>query len=577
MEGLPRAVIIQKLGKDGTSERLQKILHTDREGMYLLGPELGEGGISRVVSARHLGNGEAVAIKMIERGFQANSDMSNEFRAMQEIKCLSCLTHRNVVGYKSSHSTDDSIYIIQELVNGISLLDYLKHKGNRLKTGAALHIFYQAVKAVEYCHSCGVFHRDIKLENMIVDINGVVQLIDFDLAHRAHVDEGSRKLDVFCGTPHIACPEIWNAEPYDGEKADIWSLGVILYVLLNGAYPFDGETLEELREEILYGALTIPLDLPTPMKELITRMLLRDPAKRISTKELVKHPVVAAAGVTNACIRSKLSGTRANSGGAPTNSAGGKEVAHPWQAPVVDNKRAANVAKGLSKELLKLPDAAFREPNTNSQPSTPMWETHRGGWSPMSSSSGGATMMMGSPCPCPSSPSRKEIFQALDDLLDEPTEGLSAEDRNALLVASSKDAKISNIDSILRKRARVERNELKDEAGVHSSSSSNSSPRTESHSSSSSVSSHTSSSKPSKEVEDTKLTGLDHLIDEYDQKVVTSSSGVHEVRHSKAEVSTKYAGRKRKVESMDHEERAKNSAVTAEIVKYVICTPNGTR
>jgi len=486
MDYCPGAVVIQRVTEE---EGIQRVLRTD-DGMYLLGPQLGVGGISRVVSARHLSTGDAVAVKIVERGFQGGTDMSNESRAMQEIKCLSCLSHPNVVAYKSHYVTEDSIYIVQELVNGISLLDYLKHKGNRIKTGAALHIFYQAVRAIEYCHANLVFHRDIKLENMIVDINGNVQLIDFDLAHRSHNKEGATKLDVFCGTPHIACPEIWRADPYDAEKADVWSLGVILYVLLTGAYPYDGDDLEELRDEILHADLIIPLDLPGPMKDLLSKMLNRDPSMRIATSDLVQHPVVEAAGVTNACVLSKLqegkrrraspssssskqatarSAAARGSGMEPSSSSnaaaaaspsgendskkhGAQEddvAAHRWEAPVVDDNKIASIKKKLGKEeLLSLdsiqrkrrpPSKRRRYGGSTSQPASPMWEVR--GPSPVDTS------------PYPPSPNRKSILTALDNLLDEPTNGLSAEHRTALLAAASQkddDAKIAAASSCNR-------------------------------------------------------------------------------------------------------------------------------
>jgi len=354
---VPSAVVIQKLSHDG---RLQRILRTETEGMYVLGPQLGVGGISRVVSARNVNNGQSVAVKIVERGFQGNAEMSNEFRAMQEIKCLTSLSHPNIVGFLSYHRTEDCIYIIQELVNGISLLDYLKHKGNRINTGAALHIFFQAAMAVEYLHNNGVYHRDLKLENMIVDINGSVQIIDFDLAHKVSDIRNLQKLDVFCGTPHIACPEIWRAEPYDGSKADIWSLGVILYVLLTGAYPFDGDDLSELRDAILNEALEIPLDLPGPMKDLLSRMLDKNPYKRICTKELCQHPLVAEARKQSCVVNEKLkNGRRPGSTSPPeeqhsssnstdtVNNHGARGVRHKWKAPVVDDAKAVELSMEL--------------------------------------------------------------------------------------------------------------------------------------------------------------------------------------------------------------------------------------
>eukprot|EP00954_Amorphochlora_amoebiformis_P008425 654341-Amorphochlora_amoeboformis.AAC.3 len=280
--------------------------------MFVLGPELGQGAVARVISARDLNTGEAVAIKVIEKGFQDSCALSNEDRAMQEIRCLESISHPNI----------------------------------------------------------GVYHRDLKLENMILDIHGVMQIIDFDLAHKEeHGDEG-KLLDMFCGTPHIACPEIWRAEPYSGSKADIWSLGVIFYVLLTGAYPYDGDYLEELRDDILTGELEIPKDVPGPIKSLLNglayqyhnrfsslcnntlRLLNRSPKERMTIDDLASHPIITAAEGRRA-----KRGTHRNSPIPRSSSSKSSEnldekrrssyVSHGWRAPVIDGKQAAELRRHL--------------------------------------------------------------------------------------------------------------------------------------------------------------------------------------------------------------------------------------
>mmetsp|Transcript_6599 Transcript_6599/g.12412 ORF Transcript_6599/g.12412 Transcript_6599/m.12412 type:complete len:519 (-) Transcript_6599:580-2136(-) len=424
--GVDARLILKKLSPNGT---VQKILSTREQGAYVIGPQLGVGGISRVMSARNLTTGKAVAIKIIEKGYQADTTLSNEFRANREISCLASLEHPNVVGFLSAHRSDDSIFIVQELVNGISLLDYLKHKGNRIKVSAALHIFYQAVQAICYCHSQGVYHRDLKLENMIVSINGTVQIIDFDLAEKCDPNAETEKLKQFCGTPHIACPEIWRAEPYYGEKADVWSLGVIFYVLLTGAYPFDGDCLEELRDEILSGDLFIPRDLPGPMKNLLQAMLHPKMDQRIGSRGLANHTVVTSAAA--GCQQRLQAGARALK----------NDVKHPWMAPTVDGDKTEKLAKQLEGDIRfnnSSPRVKRRRPSITPR-TTPIWEMVDSTVTPSSSEKPVAP-------PSPQSnacvsPDRKSIFRALDWLLD--SDGLSMEDQKTLLENAVNDTKLA--------------------------------------------------------------------------------------------------------------------------------------
>eukprot|EP00468_Gymnochlora_sp_CCMP2014_P003886 CAMPEP_0167759828 /NCGR_PEP_ID=MMETSP0110_2-20121227/11241_1 /TAXON_ID=629695 /ORGANISM="Gymnochlora sp., Strain CCMP2014" /LENGTH=439 /DNA_ID=CAMNT_0007646259 /DNA_START=182 /DNA_END=1501 /DNA_ORIENTATION=+ len=372
---------------------------------YVLGPKLGQGAVATVISARNLRTGEPVAIKIIESGFQGSSDLSNHDRALQEVRCLESLSHPNVVKFFAFHRTRDSMYIVQELINGISLLDYLKHKGNRINVEAALHIFCQAVQAVGYCHSKGVFHRDLKLENMILDIYGNMQIIDFDLAHKAEAGKLLEKLKMFCGTPHIACPEIWRAKPYIGSKADIWSLGVILYVLLTGTYPYDGEDLDELRDDILEGNLYIPKEVPEPLKELLKSMLENNPEDRISSSELVNHPVIKAAETRRAARSQRSPRYRRD-----------HHAHHEWKAPVVSTTSTTALRQLIEDSSIEQVAASLRSRSRSRSPCSKRQKVEkvddvlREG---LSSSS------LSPPSSKPPSPDRKSIIQALDELLDD--------------------------------------------------------------------------------------------------------------------------------------------------------------
>ena len=136
------------------------------------------------------------------------------------------------------------IYIVTEYAAKGDIFDYLVSHG-RLAEPQARHFFVQILSAVKYCHSQGVVHRDLKAENLLLDSEGSIKLADFGFSN--YFEEESL-LSTFCGSPPYAAPELFEGKQYVGSKVDIWSLGVVLYVLVSGTLPFDGSTLSELRD-----------------------------------------------------------------------------------------------------------------------------------------------------------------------------------------------------------------------------------------------------------------------------------------------------------------------------------------
>ena len=141
------------------------------------------------------------------------------------------------------------------------------------------------VKAIAYCHSKGVSHRDIKLDNILINQEGVIKIIDFGFAMQKLLP--SDKIADFCGTPSYMCPEIVQRHPYDGHKADIWALGVLLYRLLNGKYPFKGSSDNELYGAILYKEPQFAVDVPQGARLLVCRMLEKKPINRPAADEIL--------------------------------------------------------------------------------------------------------------------------------------------------------------------------------------------------------------------------------------------------------------------------------------------------
>lgn len=165
-----------------------------------------------------------------------------------------------------------------EYLPGGELFDLLVSRG-ALSPDLAARYFYQILHAVHHMHATGLIHRDIKPENMLIDGRGGVKIVDFGMTA---IQPPGRMMTKSCGSPHYACPEICRGDAYMGQKADVWSLGVVLYALLNGSLPFDSKSIKELLEGIQAGFFFVPATLPWDCRDLLWSMLVLDPLKRPS-------------------------------------------------------------------------------------------------------------------------------------------------------------------------------------------------------------------------------------------------------------------------------------------------------
>ncbi|MFQ6631488.1 hypothetical protein Gotur_008754 [Gossypium turneri] len=195
-------------------------------GKYELGRTLGEGTFAKVKFARHLETGENVAIKILDKE--------------------KVLKHKMIAQVMASKT---KIYIVLELVTGGELFDKIASKG-RLKEDEARKYFQQLINAVDYCHSRGVYHRDLKPENLLLDGNGVLKVSDFGLSALPQQVREDGLLHTTCGTPNYVAPEVIDNKGYDGAKADLWSCGVILFVLMAGYLPFEDSNLVSLYKKV---------------------------------------------------------------------------------------------------------------------------------------------------------------------------------------------------------------------------------------------------------------------------------------------------------------------------------------
>ncbi|KAD4982461.1 hypothetical protein R6Q59_002070 [Mikania micrantha] len=253
---------------------------------YELGKLLGQGTFAKVYHARNIKTGKSVAVKMIDKEKVMQNGLIDQIK--REISVMKLVRHPNVVQLYEVMASKTKIYFAIEYVKGGELFNKIA-KG-RLKEDAARKYFQQLVAAVDFCHSRGVYHRDLKPENLLLDEFGNLKISDFGLS--ALVD--SKRLDgllhTTCGTPAYVAPEVIHKKGYDGEKADIWSCGVILFVLLAGYLPFSDSNLMGMYRKISKGEFKCPHWFPPEVKKLLSRILDPNPMTRITVAKLMENP-----------------------------------------------------------------------------------------------------------------------------------------------------------------------------------------------------------------------------------------------------------------------------------------------
>uniref|UniRef100_A0A8C9FQ60 Microtubule affinity regulating kinase 2 n=1 Tax=Pavo cristatus TaxID=9049 RepID=A0A8C9FQ60_PAVCR len=180
--------------------------------------------------------------------------------------------------------TEKTLYLVMEYASGGEVFDYLVAHG-RMKEKEARAKFRQIVSAVQYCHQKFIVHRDLKAENLLLDADMNIKIADFGFSNEFTF---GNKLDTFCGSPPYAAPELFQGKKYDGPEVDVWSLGVILYTLVSGSLPFDGQNLKELRERVLRGKYRIPFYMSTDCENLLKKFLILNPTKRGTLEQIMK-------------------------------------------------------------------------------------------------------------------------------------------------------------------------------------------------------------------------------------------------------------------------------------------------
>eukprot|EP00168_Porphyra_purpurea_P020920 TRINITY_DN901_c0_g1_i4.p1 TRINITY_DN901_c0_g1~~TRINITY_DN901_c0_g1_i4.p1 ORF type:complete len:561 (-),score=108.79 TRINITY_DN901_c0_g1_i4:1394-3076(-) len=266
-----------------------------RVGHFLLFDTLGTGTFAKVKRAVDEKTGEEVAVKVMEKESIASMHMTSNVR--REIAIMKALSHENIVRLRQVLASPQRLYLVMDYVQGGELFTKI-HRDGALTEDAGRHYFRQLVAGVAYCHSRGVVHRDLKPENLLLDSRtSHLKIADFGLSGLSQMAagvEGEQLLHTQCGSPNYCAPEILapasSRAGYNGALVDTWSVGVILYVLLAGRLPFYDPDPSKLYEAISHAPVQFPPNFPEGAADIVRKLLVKEPAGRMSLEEVQKHP-----------------------------------------------------------------------------------------------------------------------------------------------------------------------------------------------------------------------------------------------------------------------------------------------
>ncbi|KAM7259572.1 hypothetical protein ACFE04_015313 [Oxalis oulophora] len=253
---------------------------------YEVGRLLGQGTFAKVYYARSIQTNQSVAIKVIDKDKVLKVGLMDQIK--REITVMRIAKHPNILQLYEVMATKTKIFFVVEHAKGGELFNKIA-KG-RLRENIARKYFIQLINAVDYCHSRGVYHRDIKPENLLLDENENLKVSDFGLSALAECKHDDGLLHTTCGTPAYVAPEVIKRKGYDGAKADVWSCGVVLFVMLAGYLPFQDSNLMELYRKIGKAEFKYPSSFPQEVRRLLAKILDPNPKTRISISKIKESP-----------------------------------------------------------------------------------------------------------------------------------------------------------------------------------------------------------------------------------------------------------------------------------------------
>jgi len=251
---------------------------------YRIGKVLGRGAFGKVSLTVHRLTQEMVAIKSIDKEFL--TDENSRIKVMKEVKILKRIRHKSIIQLYDTFETNKHIIFVMELCSGGDLLNYVRMR-RKLTEDYAKTIFKQIMDALHYCHRQNILHRDVKLDNIILDSEGNIKIGDFGVSK---IVDPTQKMYDQCGTPAYIAPEILRDRGYRGFGIDVWSSGVVLYAMLYGTVPFRAQNMVELNEMIIKAKYTLKPDISEEARDLLKKILETDPKKRLKIPEILAHP-----------------------------------------------------------------------------------------------------------------------------------------------------------------------------------------------------------------------------------------------------------------------------------------------
>lgn len=253
-------------------------------GKYELGKLLGCGAFAKVYHARDIKDGRSVAIKIVNKARVNNAILMSNIK--REISIMRRLRHPHIVKLDEVLATKTKIYFVMEFVKGGELFAKIA-KAGKFSEDQSRKIFQQLISAIRYCHSRGVYHRDLKPENLLIDENGDLKVSDFGLSALTEQVQQDGLLHTLCGTPSYVAPDILTKKGYDGAKVDIWTCGIILFVLNAGYLPFHDSNLMGMYHKICNGEFKCPKWMSSELKRFLRRLLDINPMTRITIEEIM--------------------------------------------------------------------------------------------------------------------------------------------------------------------------------------------------------------------------------------------------------------------------------------------------
>ncbi|KAL5105751.1 Serine/threonine-protein kinase SIK3 [Taenia crassiceps] len=253
-------------------------------GPYQMGRLLGRGNFAVVKLATHTQLNVPVAVKIINKELVGGQNLAKIARELEAMK--RCYRHPNIIRLYHIMETDANIYMVMEYASRGEVFDHIS-LSHAFTEKEARELFWQIVCAIDYCHKLGIVHRDLKAENLLIDADFKIKVADFGFCNFFTPEH---LLTTHCGSPQYAAPELFKGESYDGPLVDVWSLGVILYILVCGSFPFPGESLGDIRNQVLRGLVRFPFFLSSACEQVIRGMLQVEPAKRLRLAQVTTTP-----------------------------------------------------------------------------------------------------------------------------------------------------------------------------------------------------------------------------------------------------------------------------------------------